>query len=88
MTSFVPSNLYTFAAARGQFLRPDVRALLQGPVGPFSNFANPRDPALRAEAERVRERLNALLFPVDATAPAKASAPAGGSVRRQVIELR
>jgi len=62
MTSFAPSNLYTFAAARGQFLRPDVRALLQGPVGPFSNFANPRDPALRAEAERVRKRLNALLF--------------------------
>jgi hypothetical protein len=28
MTSFSPLNVYTFAAARGEFLRPDVRALL------------------------------------------------------------
>jgi hypothetical protein len=36
MTSFSPLNFYTFAAARGEFLRPDVRALLGGAsVGPF-----------------------------------------------------
>ena len=28
ITSFSPLNFYTFAAARGEFLRPDVRALL------------------------------------------------------------
>jgi len=75
MSSFAPLNLYTFAAARGEFLRSDVRALLQGPVGPFSNFANPHDPVLRAQAEAVRQRLDALLFPADAAAPTKASAP-------------
>jgi len=37
MTSFLPLNFYTFAAARGEFLRPEVRALLGGAsVGPFS----------------------------------------------------
>jgi hypothetical protein len=37
--SFSPLNLYTFAAARGQFLRPDVQALLKNAsVGPFSDF--------------------------------------------------
>jgi hypothetical protein len=30
MTSFSPLNFYTFAAARGEFLRPNVRALLAG----------------------------------------------------------
>jgi hypothetical protein len=35
MSSFAPLNLYTFAAARGEFLRPDVRALLQGLVAPL-----------------------------------------------------
>jgi hypothetical protein len=44
--SFSPLNLYTFAAARGQFLRPDVRALLKNaPVGFYSDFADPHDPA-------------------------------------------
>jgi hypothetical protein len=28
MTSFLPLNFYTFAAARGEFLRPEVRAPL------------------------------------------------------------
>ena len=42
--SFSPLNLYTFAAARGQFLRPDVQALLRNaPVGLYSDFAGSRD---------------------------------------------
>jgi hypothetical protein len=61
--SFSPLNLYTFAAARGQFLRPDVQALLSNaPVGLYSDFANPHDPALRREAENLRKRLDTLLF--------------------------
>jgi hypothetical protein len=36
MTSFSPLNVYTSATARGEFLRPDVRALLaDASVGPF-----------------------------------------------------
>lgn len=63
MGSFSPLNWYAFAAVGGQFLRPDVRALLESAsVGPFSNFANPHDLALRREAEAVRSRLDALLF--------------------------
>jgi hypothetical protein len=61
--SFSPLNLYTFAAARGQFLRPDVQALLKNAsVGPFSDFVNPHDLILRREAEALRRRLDALLF--------------------------
>jgi hypothetical protein len=61
--SFSPLNLYTFAAARGQFLRPDVQALLRNaPVGLYSDFANPHDRALRREAENLRKQLDALLF--------------------------
>jgi hypothetical protein len=61
--SFPPLNLYTFAAARGQFLRPDVQALLRNaPVGLYSDFANPHDPALHREAENLRKQLDALLF--------------------------
>jgi hypothetical protein len=60
---FSPLNLYTFAAARGQFLRPDVQALLRNaPVGLYSDFANPHDRALRREAENLRKQLDALLF--------------------------
>ncbi len=61
--SFSPLNFYTFAAARGQFLRPDVQALLKNAsVGPYSDFANLHDPVLRREAEALRKRLDALLF--------------------------
>lgn len=61
--SFSPLNFYTFAAARGQFLRPDVQALLKNAtVGPYSDFANSHDPVLRREAEALRKRLDALLF--------------------------
>jgi hypothetical protein len=64
MASFAPLNFYAFAASSGQFLRPDVRTLLGGAtVGPFSNFADPYIRALQREAEAVRKRLNALLFP-------------------------
>jgi hypothetical protein len=61
--SFPPLNLYTLAAARGQFLRPNVKALLRNaPIGPYSDFANPHDPALRRGAENLRKQLDALLF--------------------------
>ena len=61
--SFSPLNLYTFAAARGQFLRPDVQALLRNAsVGPYSDFANLHDPILRQEAKALRKRLDVLLF--------------------------
>src|ERR1700747_577692 len=61
--SLSPLNIYTFAAARGQFLRPDVQALLKNAsVGLYSDFANSHDLILRREAEAVRERLDALLF--------------------------
>ena len=64
MGSFAPLNFYAFAAARGEFLRPDVQALLKAaPVGPFSNFANPHDIGLQREAEAVLKALDALLFP-------------------------
>jgi hypothetical protein len=58
--SFSPLNIYTFAAARGQFLRPDVQALLKNAsVGLYSDFANSHYLILRREAEAVRERLDA-----------------------------
>lgn len=61
--SFSPLNFYTFAATRGQFLRPDVQALLKNAsVGLYSDFANSHDPVLRREAEALRKRLDALLF--------------------------
>ncbi|TYL97448.1 hypothetical protein FXB40_08830 [Bradyrhizobium rifense] len=61
--SFSPLNFYTFAAARGQFLRPDVQALLkEAPVGLFADLLAPHDPDVRREAEALRTRLDALLF--------------------------
>jgi hypothetical protein len=68
MTSFSPLNFYTFAAARGEFLRPEVRELLKGAsVGPFSYVTIWRDGILRSEpdprSEVIRKRLDALLFP-------------------------
>ena len=61
--SFSPLNFYIFAAARGQFLRPDVQALLENAsVGLYSDFTNSHDPVLRREAEALRKRLDALLF--------------------------
>lgn len=61
--SFSPLNFYTFAATRGQFLMPDVQALLENAsVGLYSDFANSHDPVLRREAEALRKRLDALLF--------------------------
>jgi hypothetical protein len=61
--SFSPLNLCTFAAPRGQFLRPDVQALLKNaPVRLYSGFADPHDPGLRREAEKLRKQLDALLF--------------------------
>jgi hypothetical protein len=60
---FSPLNLYTFAAAWGQFLRPDVQALLQKvSVGLYSSFAISHDPVLGREAEALRKRLDPLLF--------------------------
>jgi hypothetical protein len=46
MTSFSPLNFYTFAAARGEFLRPDVRALLAG--APLAH--SPGSPSDRPDA--------------------------------------
>jgi hypothetical protein len=68
MTSFSPLNLYTFAAVRGEFLRPDVRALLAGAsVGPFSRVTIWHDGMLQSvpdpKSAGIRKRLDALLFP-------------------------
>jgi hypothetical protein len=68
MTSFSPLNFYTFAAARGEFLRPDVRALLAGAsVGPFSRVTIWHDGMLQSvpdpKSAGIRKRLDALLFP-------------------------
>ena len=61
--SFAPLNFYTFAAARGQFLRSDVQALLrEAPVSLFSDILAPHDPVVRREAEALRNRLDLLLF--------------------------
>jgi hypothetical protein len=80
--SFSLLNLYTFAAARGQFLRPNVQALLKSAsVGPFSDFVNPHDPILRREAEALRRRLDALLFG-EPSRPAQTERPALTIVRR------
>jgi hypothetical protein len=67
LTSFSPLNFYTFAAARGEFLRPDVRALLAGaPVGPFSRVTILQGQMLQSvpdpKSAVIRERLDALLF--------------------------
>jgi hypothetical protein len=73
--SFPPLNLYTFAAARGQFLRPDIQALLkEASVGLFSDVVNPYDPVLRRKAEALRKRLDALLFG-EPSRPAKTDRP-------------
>jgi hypothetical protein len=68
MTSFSPLNFYTFAAARGEFLRPDVRALLAGaPVGPFSRVTIRHGRMLESVPDSksavTRERMDVLLFP-------------------------
>ena len=64
MSTFAPLNFYALAAVHGQFLRPDVQALLkEAPVGPFSNFINPGDQDLKRAAEALRKKLDALLFP-------------------------
>ena len=47
--SFAPLNFYTFAAARGQFLRSDVQALLRKAPFLFSIVA--ADRVVRREAE-------------------------------------
>src|SRR6202167_2401333 len=67
MTSFSPLNFYAFLAARGEFLRPDVRALLDGaPVGPFSmitiRFGRTVLSMPHPQSAGVRKRLDALLF--------------------------
>lgn len=80
--SFSPLNLYTFAAARGQFLRPDVQTLLKSAsVGLYSDFANPHDSVLRREAAALRKRLDALLFG-EPSRPAQTERPALTIVRR------
>jgi hypothetical protein len=81
--SFSPLNLYTFAAARGQFLRPpDVQILLKGAsVGLYSDFANPHDPVLHREATALRKRLDALLFG-EPSRPAQTERPVLTIVRR------
>jgi hypothetical protein len=68
MTSFSLLNVYTSAAARGEFLRPDVRALLaDASVGPFWWFTIRDGQTLQAvpdpRSEVIRERLDALLLP-------------------------
>ena len=65
MTSFSPLNFYTFAAARGEFLRPDVRALPAGAsVGPFSRVTIWHDGMLQSvpdpKSAAIRKRLDAL----------------------------
>jgi hypothetical protein len=68
MTSFSPLNVYTSAAARGEFLRPDVCALLaDASVGPFCWVTIRDGQTLQAVPDPrsvvIRERLDALLFP-------------------------
>ncbi|OAF08492.1 hypothetical protein [Bradyrhizobium neotropicale] len=61
--SFSPLNIYTFAAAGGQFLRTDVQALLKNaPDDLFSDLVSPHDPVVRREAVALRKRLDLLLF--------------------------
>jgi hypothetical protein len=81
--SFPPLNLYTFAAARGQFLRPDVQALLKSAsVGLYFDFANSHAPVLRREAVALRKQLDALLFG-EPSRPAQTERPALTIVRRR-----
>lgn len=76
-----PLNLYTFAAARGQFFQPDVRALLtNASVGLFSDLVNFHDAALHREAETLWQRLDVLLFgessyPTETKPPSRQSFP-------------
>jgi hypothetical protein len=89
MASFSPVNFYAFAAARGQFLRPDVRALLEGACpGPFSHFADPHDRTLQEEAEALRKRLDALLFPDGLPRPAEAQGTVSPPLVPQRAERR
>ena len=75
--SFSPLNLYTFAAARGHFLRPDVQALLnEAPV-------RPHDLDVRREAEALRKRLDSLLF-----AELRPQADAAPPLASNVVRLR
>lgn len=81
--SFPPLNLYTFAAARGQFLRPDVQALLKSASdGLYFDFANSHTPVLRREAAALRKQLDALLFG-EPSRPAQPERPALTIVRRR-----
>lgn len=65
MSCFAPYSLYTFLAARGAFLRPDVRAVLeQSSAAPFDDLATPGRAAFLARL--TRKRLDALLASNDA----------------------
>jgi hypothetical protein len=80
--SFSPFNFYTFAAARGQFLRPDVQALLkEAPVRLFSDLLAPHHPDVRREAEALRKRLDSLLF-AEPRPQADAASPLASNVVR------
>jgi hypothetical protein len=82
--SFSPVNFYTFAAARGQFLRPDVQALLkEAPVSLFSDLLAPHDPDVRREAKALRKRLDSLLF-----AEPRPQADAAASLASNIVRLR
>jgi hypothetical protein len=82
--SFSPLNFYTFAAARGQFLRPDVQVLLkEAPVGLLSDLLAPHDPDVRREAEALRKRLDSLLF-----AEPRPQVDAAASLASDIVRLR
>jgi hypothetical protein len=82
--SFSPLNFYTFAAARGQFLRPDVQTLLrEAPIGLFADLLAPHDADVRREAEALRARLDSLLF-----AEPLAEVDAAVSLASNVVRLR
>jgi hypothetical protein len=80
--SFSPLNYYTFAAARGQFLRSDVQALLkEAPVDLFADLLAQHEPDVRREAEGLRKRLDALLFAEPRPGPDAAPPLASNVVR-------
>lgn len=80
--SFSPLNLYTFAAARGQFLRPDVEALLkEAQASLFADLLAPHDPDARRQAKALRARLDALLFAEPQLHAEPAIPPASNVVR-------
>jgi hypothetical protein len=82
--SFSPLNFYTFAAARGQFFRSDVQALLnEAPVSLFSDLLAAHDPDVGREAEALRERLDTLLF-----AEPRLRADAAPRLASNVVRLR